>query len=105
MNEPYIEIISIITAYFKDKANNESLKNIKEACYKLSETETEARRRKSSEIIKLISKLDINIKLFEKEYNKIKENLTEEAKNSIENFINKYKHERKMLLKEKNSIK
>lgn len=104
MNEPYIEIISIITAYFKDKANNESLKNIKEACYKLSETETEARRRKSSEIIKLISKLDVNIKLFKKEYNKIKENLAEEAKNCLENFINDCKLKRKRLKREKDSL-
>lgn len=100
-----IDVINIIMAYFKDKANNEALKNIKDACYELAETETQTRRRKSSEIIMLISKLDININLFEKEYNKIKESLTEEAKNSIENFINKYKHRRKMLVKEKNSIR
>lgn len=98
-------IINIIMAYFKDKANNEALTNIRKACYELAEIETETRRRKSSEIIKIIAKLDINIKLFEKEYNKIKESLTEEAKDNIENFINKYKYKRKMLVKEKNSIK
>lgn len=104
MNKPYIEIISIITAYFKDKTNNEAIENIKNACYELAEVETETRRRKSSEIIRIMAKLDINIKLFEKEYNKIKENLTEESKNCLENFINDCKLKRKRLKREKDSL-
>lgn len=104
MNKPYIEIISIITAYFKDKTNNEAIENIKNACYELAEVETETRRRKSSEIIRIMAKLDMNIELFEKEYNKIKENLAEEAKNCLENFINDCKLKRKRLKREKDSL-
>lgn len=99
-----IDIINIIMAYFKDKTNNEAIENIKEACYELAKIETETRRRKSSEIIRIMAKLNMNIELFEKEYNKIKENLTEEAKNCLENFINDYKLKRKRFKREKDSL-
>lgn len=99
-----IDIINIIMAYFKDKANNEAIENIKNACYELAEVETETRRRKSSEIIRIMAKLNVNIELFEKEYNKTKENLTEEAKNCLENFINDCKLKRKRLKREKDFL-
>ena len=39
-------IINIIMAYFKDKANNEALTNIRKACYELAEIETKPEEEK-----------------------------------------------------------
>lgn len=98
------DIVNIFMAKAKDEAYKEAMENIKASYQRLMEIETQCRREKASALIRAMAKMDIEIKKFEDLYKKLDNTFSDEAKEKINEFISKYKLNRKKLLLEKKKI-
>lgn len=99
------DLLSIILAASKDEVYLNNLEKLQNAFHELIISEAAARRTKTESIICAMSKLDIELIKFKREYNRIAKHLTPEAKNAIDNYLKIIENKKSELIYEKNRLK
>lgn len=101
----FADIFSFLMAASKDKAYEESVERVQNAFHTLILADAEARRSKTATLISAMAKIDAELIRFKREYNRIENQLTPEAKQHIEKYIVEIVNKKKDIIQEKNSIK
>lgn len=99
-----IPLIDIVLGIAKDKAFEELLECVKNEQRKFIIEESNARRKKSDEVIKAISRLDISVKKLEHEYSRIEHVLTDEAREHFDRMFCALHDQRERLVNNKNAL-
>lgn len=99
------DLFSIVLAVFKDKAYMETAKKMQVAFHELILAEADARRDKTTTLICARAKFESEIIRFKKVYNHISEQLTPEAKATIDRWLKMLEQKKKDLIHEKDGLK
>ena len=94
--------IKIVIASYRDHVNKELLQRFKEEYYLTLNAEADARRSKTSTIIKDIARLKIELKKFEYTYSLVKIKTGDIT--AVENMINSLNHRIKVMIIQKNRL-
>ena len=98
------QLIGLAGDFAKDFALALCLKRVEDAQRQYLLAEADAKRSKSSAVIKSIAKLDIAIIKLEKTYEKVEESMGEKGREVMDLLIGELESERTKLVKEKKKI-
>lgn len=99
------DLISVVLAASKDKAYMEAAEKMQAAFHELILAEADARREKTTTLIRLMAKIDCEIIRFKREYARIAEQLSPEATKAIDNYIKIIEQKKMDITYEKNAMK
>lgn len=99
------DLFSVIIAASKDKAYLEISEKLQKSLHEYIISEAANRRDKTDTLIRAMAKIDIELIQFEREYKRIDNDLSENAKKSINELINEVEQRKKDIIFEKNSFK
>ncbi len=88
----------------KDRAYVEAIENMQDAFGELILAEAESRRSKTDTLIRVLAKYDRELNRFKREYSRIQEQLTEDAKNVLDQYISDIEKKRRSIIREKASL-
>lgn len=96
--------IQIITSIAKDEVCKSMIEDMKRVQRDLLEAEAVARRKKSTILIKSIARIDYSLELLQRDYSKIKSNMTPDAKSVVEQYISNINNQKLRLTLEKRKL-
>ena len=99
------DLFKIVLAASKDKAYKDATEKMQAAFHELILTEAASRREKTKTLIQSMAKIDAEIIRFKREYARISDQFSPEAKDAIENILRIAENKKKDLIAEKNSLK
>ena len=99
-----LDVLKIISAFEKDSERGRLIESIKTANNELLKSEADARRIKSSELIRQISRLDMAIQEFEINYSRVKSKAKIDNIEAIDDYIADIKKRRRALSNEKRRL-
>lgn len=101
----YGDLFHVILAASKDKAYAEMAEKMQVAFHELILAEADARRDKTTTLIRARAKIDSELIRFKREYNRIADQLAPEAITAIDCYIKMIEQKKKDLIHEKNAMK
>ena len=99
-----LDVLKIISAIEKDSERERLIESIKIANNELLKSEVDARRIKSSELIRQMSRLDMAIQEFEINYKRVKSKAKIDNIEAIDDYIADIKKRRRALSSEKRRL-
>ena len=99
------DLFPVVLSASKDKVYMETAERIQTAFHELILAEADARRDKTTTLIRAMAKIDGEVILFKREYNRIVGQLTPEAITAIDSYLKMIEQKKKDIVQEKNSMK
>ena len=99
------ELFKIVLAASKDQVYRETVEKMQAAFQELILAEAEARRDKTATLIHAMAKIDSELIRFQREYRHIAPQLTPEAMQAIDGYLEIIEQKRRALVLEKNALK
>ena len=99
------DLVSVVLAASKDKIYMETAEKMQAAFHELILAEADARRDKTSALIRSMAKIDGEVIRFKREYNRIIDQLSPEAKTAINSYLKMIEQKKKDIAHEKNVMK
>lgn len=99
------DLFSVVLAASKDKVYMETVEKMQAAFHELILAEANARRDKTTTLIRAMAKIDGEVIRFKREYERISEQLAPEAKAAIESYLKMIEQKKKDIAHEKNAMK
>lgn len=105
MDISYCDLIAIVSSAHKDKEYKDAVKKMHDAFHELILAEGASRRKKTSVLIHSKARLDNEMLLFKIQYNRIKNQLTNEAIIAIEEWQKKIEQKKMDIIFEIKKLK
>ena len=99
------DLFSVVLAASKDKVYMETAEKMQAAFHELILAEADARRDKTSALIRALAKIDGEVIRFKREYNRIIDQLAPEAKTAINSYLKMIEQKKKDIAHEKTLMK
>ena len=99
------DLFSVVLAASKDKVYMETVEKVQAAFHELILAEADARRDKTTTLIRTMAKIDGEVIRFKIEYNRIIEQLSPEAIAAIDGYLKIIEQKKKDIAHEKNAMK
>jgi hypothetical protein len=104
ISDSMADIIKVISAIGKDRVRDNMIESIKVAHKELLQCEADSRRKKSSELVKQMVKLDMAIQEFEINYDSLKIKANINSIEAIDEYIADIKKRKRALSNEKRRL-
>lgn len=99
------DLLSVVLAASKDKVYMETAEKMQAAFHELILAEADARRDKTSTLIRAMAKIDGEVIRFKREYKRIEGQLASEAITAIDSYLQTIELKKRDIAHEKNAIK
>ncbi len=99
------DLIHLVLAASKDSMYQEAVEKMQQAFQELILTEAASRREKTAALIHAMAKIDIEVSRFKRVYSSISNQLTPEAKSTIDSYLKAIDRRKKDIINEKNALK
>lgn len=106
MGVDYIsDLLAVLMGASKDNVYLETVEKMQQAFHELILAEADSRRNKVTTLIRSKAKLDAEVACFKKEYERISDQLSQEAVDAIDNYLKIIEQKKKDISYEKNKLK
>lgn len=99
------ELLSLLSAISKDRAYQTAAENLRSAYHNYMTAEADARRQKTSSLIEAMARIDREILLYRREYQRIRPMLSPDAVCDIEQFLAQAEKKKRDISMEKRMIR